>query len=64
MLFRSAKAFLRRYKIDFLERNLAEDAAARDELIGLGFRAVPVVCVGNEILVGFSPSKLRKMMDL
>jgi hypothetical protein len=30
----------------------------------MGFRAVPVIRVGNETMLGFSPVKLRKMLGL
>jgi glutaredoxin len=59
-----AKAFFKRHKINFVERNLGEDPRASDQLINLGFRAIPVVCIGNKTLAGFSASKLRRMLDL
>lgn len=59
-----AKEFLSHHQVTFVERSLAEDPTARDELIGLGFRAVPVIRVGNETMVGFSAPKLRKMLGL
>jgi glutaredoxin 3 len=59
-----AKEFLSQHNVSFVERNLADDPAARDELINLGFRAVPVIRAGNETMLGFSPVKLRKMLGL
>jgi glutaredoxin 3 len=59
-----AKEFLSQHNVSFVERNLADDPAARDELINLGFRAVPVIRVGNETMLGFSAVKLRKMLGL
>jgi glutaredoxin len=59
-----AKEYLSRHKVSFVERSIADDPAARDELIGMGYRAVPVIRVGNETMLGFSPSRLRKMLGL
>jgi glutaredoxin 3 len=59
-----AKEFLSQHNVSFVERNLADDPAARDELINLGFRAVPVIRAGNETMLGFSAVKLRKMLGL
>lgn len=59
-----AKEFLTAQKVSFVEKSLATDPSARDELVAMGFRAVPVIRVGNETMLGFSPVKLRKMLGL
>ena len=59
-----AMDFMARHGVSFIERNLAEDPSARDELIAMGFRAVPVIKVGNETMLGFSAPRLRKMLSL
>jgi glutaredoxin 3 len=59
-----AKGFLKQHGVGFVEKNIADDPAARDELIGLGFRAVPVIKVGNETMLGFSAPRLRRMLGL
>jgi hypothetical protein len=56
--------FLTTHKVSFVEKSLATDPSARDELVAMGFRAVPVIRVGNETMLGFSPVKLRKMLGL
>ena len=56
--------FLEDHNVDFVERSLADDPSARDELIALGYRAVPVIKVGDETMVGFSAPKLRKLLAL
>ena len=61
---RDAKSFLSQHGVAFVERNIGEDPAARDELIDAGFRAVPVIRVGEESMVGFSASKLRRMLGI
>jgi glutaredoxin 3 len=59
-----AMDFLTTHHVPFVEKSLATDPAARDELVAMGFRAVPVIRVGNETMLGFSPVKLRKMLGL
>jgi glutaredoxin len=56
--------FMTRNGVAFVERSLAEDPSAREELLAMGFRAVPVIKVGAETMVGFSAPKLRKMLSL
>jgi hypothetical protein len=50
--------------VSFVERSLADDPSARDELLAMGFRAVPVIRVGSETMLGFSAPKLRRMLGL
>ncbi len=59
-----AKDFLAQHNVSFVEKSLATDPAARDELVSLGFRAVPLIRVGNETMLGFSAVRLRKMLGL
>jgi glutaredoxin 3 len=59
-----AMDFMTRHGVSFVERNLADDLSARDELLAMGFRAVPVIKVGDETMLGFSAPKLRKMLAL
>ena len=59
-----AKDFFSRHNVSFVEKSIANDPSARDELLKLGFRAVPVIRVGDETMVGFSASKMRKLLGL
>ena len=59
-----AMDLLNTHKVPYVEKSLATDPSARDELVAMGFRAVPVIRVGNETMLGFSPVKLRKMLGL
>ena len=59
-----AKEFFKAHNVGFVEKNIANDDATRDELLSLGYRAVPVIKVGGETMVGFSAPKLRKMLGL
>jgi glutaredoxin 3 len=60
----AAMTFFSQHGVPFVERNIGDDPEARDELIRSGFRAVPVIRVGDESMVGFSPVKLRKLLGL
>jgi len=60
----AAMDFLSRHAVPFVERNIGDDPAACDELVNAGFRAVPVIRVGAETMVGFSASKLRRMLGI
>jgi glutaredoxin len=58
-----AKAFLEERGVRFIERNLAVDARAMDELMALGLKMLPVIRVGSEIVSGFDPEKLRALLQ-
>jgi hypothetical protein len=47
------RACLSRAGVAFLERNVDEDDRAYDELIGLGFRTVPLTVIGPSRIKGF-----------
>jgi glutaredoxin 3 len=59
-----AKEFLTQHHVGFVEKSIAGDPSVLDELAGMGFRAVPVIRVGNETMLGFSAVKLRRMLGL
>ena len=59
---RMAKAFFDARGISFEEKNVLRDAVARAEMINKsGARAVPVIDVDGEILVGFHRERLREI---
>ncbi len=48
----------------FAAKNVAEDAAAREELIArTGRMAVPVVVVGD-VIVGFDRGRLKRLLGI
>jgi glutaredoxin len=53
------KEFLSRAGHEFTVRNVDEDTRAYDELIALGFRAVPVTTIDGRAVTGFDPAALR-----
>jgi glutaredoxin 3 len=59
-----AKEFLSRNGVQFTERNVSEDLKAREELLAMGFRAVPVIKVDSQTILGFDPQKLKPLLGL
>ena len=53
------KVYLSRKGLDFTERNVSEDDAARDDLLAMGLRSTPVTVIGDQNIVGYSPPKLE-----
>ncbi len=53
------KEFLSREQQPFIEKNVEDDDSAYDELIALGFRAVPVTMVNGRAIKGFDEAALR-----
>ncbi len=51
--------------MEFNAKNVAEDATARDELIAkTGRMAVPVITVGDEVIVGFDRGRLQRLLGI
>ena len=49
----------------FVAKNVAEDEAARQELVAkTGRTAVPVILVDDEIVVGFDRGRLQKLLGI
>ena len=59
-----AKEFLAQHNVSYVEKSIAKDPSLIEELAAMGFRAVPVIRVGDETMLGFSAVKLRRMLGL
>ncbi len=54
-----AKAYLKKKKIGFEEKDLTEDKPARREMIDKSAQiGTPVLHIGSDIIVGFNPKKI------
>ncbi len=53
------KEFLSQKGIQYTERNVSTDAAAREELKSLGFAATPVTVIGDERIIGLNKRKIE-----
>ncbi len=60
------KEFLTAKGVPFTNRNIAEDEKAMEELQQRvpGATTVPVVIVGDEVIMGFDRTKLQKALGL
>ena len=55
------KEFLSQNKIEFIERNVASDVTALDDLQKLGYMTTPVTVVDEDLVVVFDLEKLKKL---
>lgn len=60
---KKTKEWMKEKKIKYKEFNVADDAKARDKMIELsGQMGVPVLEIGNEIIIGFNPKKMEEAL--
>lgn len=57
-----AKDYLKEKNINFDEKNIQEDKAARDELMKMGHLGVPVIVIDEEEIVGFDQRKIDELL--
>ncbi|MBU0457801.1 MAG: glutaredoxin domain-containing protein [Nanoarchaeota archaeon] len=58
-----AKEYFKEKKIKFTDVNVAEDNQARDEMIEKsGQMGVPVIEIGDKVIVGFNLEKIEKAL--
>ncbi len=57
-----AKDFLKENNIEYTDKNVSSDAAARKELMKMGFMGVPVILVDDEIVQGFDKERLTELL--
>ena len=58
---KKTKEFFKKKKISYTEYNVADDEKARNRMIEKsGQMGVPVVEVGDKIIVGFNPEAIEK----
>lgn len=60
------KEFLTAKGVPFAERNIAEDEKAMEELQDRvpGATMVPVILVGDQVIMGFDRTKLQKALGI
>ena len=59
-----AKAWFKEHKIKYREFNVAEDEKARDYIVEkTGMTSVPQIEIGEEVIVGFDPAALKKVLS-
>ncbi len=61
----AAKEFFDRHHVAYTDYNVAEDAEKRDEMVQkTGQMGVPVIVVGDEIVVGFDEARLKELLGI
>ncbi|HWO07431.1 MAG TPA: glutaredoxin family protein [Candidatus Paceibacterota bacterium] len=60
-----AKEFFKANNVQYTEKDVASDLVARKEMIEKsGQMGVPVIFVGDQLIVGFDEGKLRTLLGL
>jgi glutaredoxin len=58
------KAWLSEQGIEFVDRNIAEDESALEDLQKLGVFSTPVTLINGAVVVGFDREKLEQLLGL
>lgn len=60
-----AKNFFKKNNIAYAEKNVAADQEAAQEMIKIsGQMGVPVIEIGEEIIIGFDEQKIKKILGI
>ncbi len=61
----AAKEFFAENNVTYTEHDVASDAEKRQEMIDLtGQMGVPVIKVGDDIIIGFDEPKLKELLKI
>jgi glutaredoxin-like YruB-family protein len=60
-----AKEWLGAKNIPFEDYNVGEDLAKRKEMVEMtGQLGVPVIRIGEEVMIGFNPAQMAKILEI
>ena len=60
-----AKDWLSEKQIPFVDYNVGEDMAKRKEMVEMtGQLGVPVIKIGDEVMIGFNPEQMAKILEV
>lgn len=60
-----AKDFFKKHDVSYTEFDVASDAAKREEMVEkTGQMGVPVMEIGEEIVIGFDEKKISKLLGI
>lgn len=60
-----AKEWLTNKNIPYTDYNVGEDAGKRKEMVEMtGQLGVPVIKIGDDIMVGFNPDQMAKLLNV
>ncbi len=61
----AAKAFFGENNVAYTEHNVAEDGMKRQEMIEMtGQMGVPVIRIGDDVIVGFDEGKVKELLGV
>lgn len=61
----AAKDWMTEKQIPFIDYNVGEDMARRKEMVEItGQLGVPVIKIGDEVMVGFNQEQLAKILEV
>ena len=60
----ATKSWLKKHEVDFEERNISENNDYHASLLKMGYKVTPVTVIGDETIVGFSPTKLMEVLSI
>ena len=61
----AAKTFFKENSIEFTEHDVAADAEKRQEMVDVtGQMGVPVIRIGDDVVVGFDEAKVKELLGL
>jgi len=61
----AAKEFFKEHNIAYTDHNVAEDAEKRNEMVEKsGQMGVPVIVIGDQIIVGFDEGKVKEFLGM
>lgn len=58
------KEFLSHHKIEFEIKDIRDNPAFVQELVDLGSQSTPTLVIEEEVVIGFDPEKLEKLLNL
>ena len=60
----ATKSWLKKHEIEFEERNISKNNDDHASLLKMGYKVTPVIVIGDETIVGFSPTKLMEVLSI
>jgi glutaredoxin-like YruB-family protein len=61
----AAKDFFKENDVKYVEHDVAADAEKREEMVDMtGQMGVPVIRVGDDVVIGFDEPKLKELLEL
>ena len=61
----AAKEFFKENNVEYTEHDVASDAEKRNEMIEMtGQMGVPVIKIGDDVIIGFDEPKLKELLSI